>query len=498
VPKVRAFFRKKISAIIKLFWEASLMEVLSKGKVEERHRLIILTDMENEPDDSQTMVKLLMYSNEIDIEALVSVTSRWLKHSVYPESIADRVMAYGAIRKNLFIHASGWPTQEYLLERIAGGQRDYGMNGVGNFKSSPGSELIVQAVDKDDPRPVIVAINAGSNTLAQALWDVKKSRTSEETARFVSKIRVYDDSGQDNAGAWMCNAFPDLFYIRSRQQVFGLFGPTNGAGPQSWEPLDQYDWAEQNIRTRHGVLGALYPQRFVHRNVFEFMDGGGTTTWIGLVNKGLFDPAEISWGGWGGRFSWDKEQVKAGQRTVDEEESQYAPWLMYPEAKDHSWTWTEGVTEFNTFSWGGDETLSTANFAPLWRWRNAYTSDFKARMDWCVCDYKHANHHPVAVVFDDESRTIVRLKAAPGEELNIDASKSWDPDNDILAFNWFIYPEAGTYEGNLEIINPTAPNAEMTIPDDAKGKQIHLILELRDDDSEAPLTSYRRIVIDVE
>lgn len=35
------------------------MEILTKGQPEKKHRLIILTDMENEPDDSQTMVKLL-------------------------------------------------------------------------------------------------------------------------------------------------------------------------------------------------------------------------------------------------------------------------------------------------------------------------------------------------------------------------------------------------------------------------------------------------------
>lgn len=52
------------------------MKFLSQGTPEETHRLIILTDMENEPDDAQTMVKLLMYSNELDIEGLIATTSR--------------------------------------------------------------------------------------------------------------------------------------------------------------------------------------------------------------------------------------------------------------------------------------------------------------------------------------------------------------------------------------------------------------------------------------
>ena len=486
------------------------MEFVSRGRREERHRMIILTDMENEPDDSQTMVKLMLYSNEMDIEGLIAVTSRWLQHTVYPESIVDRVEAYAAVRPNLLEHAGGWPTREHLLARTAGGQRDYGMKGVGDGKSSPGSEMIVRAADADDPRPIYVPINAGSNTLAQALWDVRRSRTPEEVARFVARIRVYDDSGQDDAGAWMCHEFPDLFYVRSRSQVFGLFGPALDSGPQPWAPLDHYDWAEMHVRRRHGVLGALYPQRmWKHRDGsygFAFMDGGGTTTWIGLVNKGLYDPAEISWGGWGGRLSWTKEQVPAGQFEVDTLESPYEPWLMYPQAEDTSWTWGEGPDDGWTAFSGvrGEVKYTNRTFAPLWRWRDAYTRDFQARMDWCVADYEHANHHPVAVFCGDENRTVVRLKVASGEKVKLDASGSFDPDTRLrdlaedLAFTWSTYPEAGTYPGAVTVQGADQAVAETTIPKDAKSKQIHVILQVTDKDPEVPLTSYRRIVMDVE
>ena len=67
------------------------MEILTQNQPEQTHRLIILTNMENEPDDSQDFVKLLMYSNEIDIEGLIAVTSRPLMNDVFPESIVDRV-----------------------------------------------------------------------------------------------------------------------------------------------------------------------------------------------------------------------------------------------------------------------------------------------------------------------------------------------------------------------------------------------------------------------
>jgi hypothetical protein len=490
------------------------MKFVSKGAQEETHRLIILTDMENEPDDSQTMVKLLMYSNEIDIEGLIAVTSTWLKDVVFPESIEDRIHAYGTVMDNLRKHAAGWPTVEYLLSRTAGGQVGCGMEAVGDGKESKGSEIIIQAVDKDDPRPVWVAINAGSNTLAQALWTVRQKRSEEELKRFISKIRVYDDSGQDDAGAWMCHTFPDLFYIRSRAQVFGLFGPTLDSGPKPWLPLDQWDWAEMHIRTRHGALGALYPQRIFKNGKFAFMDGGGTTTWLGLVNKGLFVPEQITWGGWGGRFSNKKEQVPAGQFAVDATEGKYAPWAMYPEAKDDSFEWEEKEVWDSFSGVQGEKKYDWKTFAPLWRWRVGYTNDFKARMDWCVTDFMHANHHPVIDFYGDTKRTVVYLEAEPGEKVFLDASGTYDPDDrikshdghgkyvgvgrdDKLTFKWYCYPEAGTYGSSVDVKENAKSIAHVTIPKDAKGKQIHVILEVTDDDQDAPLTSYRRIVMNI-
>src|ERR1035437_8968346 len=52
----------------------------------ENHRMIILTDMLNEPDDSQTMVRLLMYANEVDIEGLIAVSG----FALYPGRDASR------------------------------------------------------------------------------------------------------------------------------------------------------------------------------------------------------------------------------------------------------------------------------------------------------------------------------------------------------------------------------------------------------------------------
>jgi hypothetical protein len=491
------------------------MEFTSRDAAEQKHRLIVLTDMENEPDDSQTMVKLLMYSNEIDIEGLVAVTSRWLREETFPSSIVDRIHAYGIVRPNLMRHATGWPDADLLLSRTGGGQRGFGMQAVGDGEASRGSRLIVEAVDRDDPRPVWVAINAGANTLAQALWDVRRERSQADVERFISRLRVYDDSGQDDAGAWICHTFPDIFYIRSRSQVFGLFGPSFGLGPQPWKPLNQFDWLETHVRTRHGILGALCPQRIwvsppwnssspggtpegELRIAKAFMDGGGTTTWLGLANKGLFEPEEISWGGWGGRFSRTKEQVPAGQYQVDELEKPYEPFLMYPQAQDTSVGYPDPDEPVFAFSGvQGGVPYYPKDFAPLWRWRGDYTRDFQGRMDWCVAEPDEANHHPVADLMGDRNRAVARITAAPGETLRLDASGSTDPGGRELRFEWSLYPEAGTCPLPVPIDGADAPAASVSIPADASGLQIHVILRVTNAHPEVPLTSYRRVVIDV-
>ena len=53
----------------------------------------------------------------------------------------------------------------------------------------------------------------GANTLAQALTQVRGTRTPAELERFVSKLRVYAISDQDDAGAWIRREFPALHYI---------------------------------------------------------------------------------------------------------------------------------------------------------------------------------------------------------------------------------------------------------------------------------------------
>ena len=147
------------------------------------HRLIILADMGNEPDEEQQMAHMLMCSNEFEIEGLIAVTGKYLhpehkdpyRQVVHPELFTKLIDAYGLVLDNLKLHADGWPEPDYLHSITVGGQKGYGIEDTGEGKSSPGSELLIRAFEKEDPRPIWIVVNAGSNTLAQALMDFQQN-----------------------------------------------------------------------------------------------------------------------------------------------------------------------------------------------------------------------------------------------------------------------------------------------------------------------------------
>lgn len=120
-------------------------------------------------------------------------------------------------------------------------------------------------------------------------------------------------------------------------------------------------------------------------------------------------------------------------------------------------------------------------------------------MDWCVKDCDQANHHPHAVINEDNSDVVLRLSAEPDDTITFDAAGSSDPDKDALRYFWWVYPEAGRrpYGKTFPLEGTDAERIALTIPADAAGKEIHLILEVWDESEIVPLVDYRRAIIEV-
>lgn len=471
-----------------------------------RQRMVILADMGNEPDEEQQMAHMLVNCNEFDLEGLIAVTGKFLRPEskqeyrrvLHPELFHRLIDGYAKVLPNLKLHAKNWPDTDFLRSIVCEGQKGYGIADVGDGRSSPGSKLILAALAKDDPRPLWVVVNAGANTLAQALHDYRVTHTAVEVGALVAKLRVFENGAQDNSGAWICAEFPKVHWIRSNYQTYAYGGPggrsgdtSRGLGPHFWKPYayspaGQHEWLKKNVQTDHGALGEVYPDRRFGDGNLGFMEGGGTVPWLGLVNKGLFDVNQPSWGGWSGRFTADKvPNFWSRHADIKPDEEKVAPFYVHREASD-VWIDPESGETFH-----GD-------YVPVWRWRPAMYANQMCRFDWCVKPYKEANHHPIAAFNGDVSDTIVQLRSPAGAELNLDASASTDPDADQLIYSWWQYEEAGTYPGRVFIESHTAEKATAHVPTGAGGKQIHLILEVRDQNATASLRDYRRVVVDVD
>lgn len=180
------------------------------------------------------------------------------------------------------------------------------------------------------------------------------------------------------------------------------------------------DWLQENIRI--GALGAHYLN-------WSYIMEGDTPSFLGLLPNGLNTPEHPEWGGWGGRYILADASGAQG---------------LYSDAGDFA----IGVNNDTFFS----------RYASIWRWRQAYQFDFAARMQWTVnpgnsTDAGSSNHQPLAVV--NGSCGTLQLPYRLGDSVVLDASQSWDPDDDSLAFDWFHYREPTfTLQGDIPRISP--------------------------------------------
>ncbi len=442
-------------------WTAAILLSITAVAVadgSEKLRVIAETDAGGDPDDQATLVRFLLYTNHWDVEGIIvdrPRTKNWpLKQPGSGLDLVHRYLnAYGKVHKNLQKHSGDYPTAEFLSQRTVAGHND----------TDTGVELIIKAGDRDDPRPIWYG-NWGSNSgsrsnLRRALDKVKATRTPEEYAAFAGKffICTLDSDQQTRQGH---NELIPL-YINTGPGVID-----QGSWYHAFRPLTEkaggFD-VSRDIKKGHGPLGEIYttPKE------------GDSWTVVYMIPTGLSDPQQPTGGGWGGR---DGRREMPPAKAADGEADFWQDRYYWANARD---TW-EGTTSRN----------NTAR-----RWAGHLQNDFKARLDWCVAPtFDQANHPPVPHVQHDSSGKVLEVSVPVGSDYQLVAEGSTDPDGDRLSARWYAYPEVGSYRGDLQIKNATQESATLQVPADAKGKTIHVILEMADN-GQPSLTRYRRIIV---
>jgi hypothetical protein len=444
-------------------------------------RVFLLSDIANEPDDAQSFVRLMVYANELRLQGLVATTSIWLNDTTRPDQMHDIVDAYAHGLPNLQKHADGWPEAAELKSLIVSGLPVYGMDGVGEGKDSDGSRMLVRAVDAAE-EPLYVLIWGGASVLAQALWHVNATRSEVEIDLFVSKLRAYAISDQDNTGTWIRRNWPQLFYIASVHHFnrYAVAGWSGISGDEYYHfpsaanrEVISKSWISENIQSR-GALGSKYPDA-------DFIIEGDTPSLLYVIPNGLSDPEHPEWGSWGGRYG----PVAYGEGHI--------------------------ADSVDTIVRDGRTLMGP--HVTVWRWREAFQNDFAARMRWSTeSELSSASHAPIAAINGDNSRNVIKITAQGGDKIELDARGSCDSQDETLTYNWWQYLEPSSNNNSprrdvalLELDSSNAPKITVAIPPTeilrSEGrnahpeadKHLHLILEV----SNGQLVSYRRIVFTI-
>lgn len=464
----------KLKSITLVFLACILTQAYATEQPEKKNlkpRIVVLTDIignDIEPDDMESMVRLLVHADQLEIEALIATTG-WNQHGGRErlDIIHEALNAYEKDLPNLkkrsdqkeFANDESkqkigyWPSPNYLRSKAMLGSTKLGMKFIGEGNDSKGSDYIIKMADEKDDRPIWIGIWGGGNTFAQAIWRVQKERTPEQLITFLRKFRVYAITDQDRSWSegdtvsyaisshqWMRKFEKDLMFLWDES----AWKHQNDIGRRNW---DQYALHIQ----KHGNLGNMYPK-------YKWGVEGDTPAFLHVMPTGLSDPnipTQVSWSGYF-EFGLGRDNLI------------------------HSYTNHTGEPY----------EISTKYFKYFYP---AIFNNFAARMDWAK-DGK-GNRNPVVIINGKQGIDPIEIVSKAGKMIKLNASKTYDPDGNNLCYKWWVIAEAGTYSKEIEILNNESSIATIYVPSDSAGKKFHVICEVTDDGVHN-LTSYRRIIFE--
>lgn len=444
-------------------------------RAELKPRVVILTDIgrpDLEPDDTESLVHLLCYADLLEIEGIITSTG-WNCDPYPVESAAYRdsvIEAYGKDVEKLMARSGQkdflpldlenrkqsinyWPSVEYLRSRCVMGSRRAGIGVIGQDNDTPGSNLIIRLTEEDDERPLWICAWGGVNTLAQAVWRIKQNHTPEELKSILKKLRLYTITDQDMVYSMRNNlAYSSHQWMRQEFKDDLLFVWDEGTWQQQCSIGQKYWPTIQEFIQGHAALGKHYPD-------YKYGVEGDTPSFLNVIPNGLNNPEDPMQAGWGGYHSYG----------ISKDSITYA-WSSWQEpAKSIS------VNYYKQFF--PDQ-----------------LNDFAARIEWA--EKGCGNINPTVIINGKTGFDAIHIKAKCGESVTLDASQSFDCDNDSINFKW--WQQKGIGNINVNIKNDTANRITVDIPycSASAHDTVHIICEVHDNGPHK-LVAYRRIIISI-
>jgi hypothetical protein len=475
-------------------------------------RTIVTTD--GELDDVDSFIRLLLHSNEFRIEGLVVSSSMWhykgdgkgtkftsemeMTRKMYGERtelrwpgeewIYNLVDAYGKVYPNLALHSSTFPKPDYLKSVIRIGNIDF----EGEMeKDTDGSNFIKANLLDDNKEPVYLQVWGGTNTIARALKSIEDQykntdKWNEVYSKVCEKAIIYAILDQDATyKKYIATSWKDIkvYYNASQFWCFAYFWKR--AAPANMHPYLEGKFMGEHIINNHGPLLKMYysygdgnpplgelediysdPEKIKKNqwgsfNKYDFISEGDSPAFFHLIDVGLGNLENPSYGGWGGR-------------------------LVQSATTPSRWEDGDHVTDFNPHTNQNDKAY------PQTRWIDVLQYEFAARADWCVLPFAKANHPPVVKL-----KTPSEQKAKAGSIVKLEATAA-DPDKNTLTYKWWQYFEVDTYAGKVDCKEPAKAKTSLVVPADAKpGDTIHMVVEVTDSGVHK-MTRYQRVIVTVE
>ncbi|NHE58414.1 nucleoside hydrolase-like domain-containing protein [Cyclobacterium plantarum] len=267
-------------------------------------RVLISSDIGGtDPDDFQSMIHLLMYADQFQIEGLVS--SPYGEGNV--QDFQDMIDLYEKDYSQL-LDAAEFPTPESLREITRQGGKDAAPF-KGHTSSTEGSEWIITCAKKESDQPLWVLVWGGIEDLAQALHDAPEIKEN---------IRVYWIGGPNkkwsiNAYSYIAEHHPDLWMIEANATYRGWFMDQDS--PEELKGDAFYD----NYIQGRGALG---------KEFIKYYEGnikmGDTPSLVYLMNGNPDDPTGESWGGSFEKVGYSPKKVFYAGSSITDTVAAYA------------------------------------------------------------------------------------------------------------------------------------------------------------------------------